>query len=216
MTVDELSLEVKVCSSADRPTNPFILLIAEDAMTSTTVPTRSTPIAEPSLVLVNTGDGRGKSTAAFGTVWRAVARGWAVAVVQFLKSGSWRVGEEETARSLGVDWWVIGDGFTWDSEHMSRTEAVARRAWRFAATVIATGDHDLVVLDELTLPINLGWVDVGDVVESVNSRPPQTNIIITGRDAPQDLIAIADTVTEMVKVKHAFDRGVIARRGLDF
>jgi cob(I)alamin adenosyltransferase len=169
-----------------------------------------------SLVLVNTGDGKGKSTAAFGTAVRAVARGWRVCVVQFLKSGDWSVGEEKVGRQIGMDWFALGDGFTWDSENISESEAMARSAWERAKEIITAGEYDLVILDEVTYPINWGWIDGADVVETIRSRPERVNLILTGRDAPAQLIEIADTVTEMVKVKHAYDRGVIARRGIDY
>lgn len=168
-----------------------------------------------SLVLVNTGDGKGKSTAAFGMMIRAVARGWEVCVVQFLKSGKWRVGEEKIARDIGVDWWTIGDGFTWNSKDMDETEARAREAWRTSKEKIASGDYHMVLLDEVTYPLNYGWIDTDEVVETIRSRPVHVNIVATGRDAPPELIAVADTVTEMVKVKHAFDRGVKVMRGID-
>lgn len=167
-------------------------------------------------MLVNTGEGKGKSTAAFGTAMRAVARGWRVGVIQFLKSGGWSVGEEEIGRRLGVDWWTLGDGFTWDSEDMEESEAIAKSAWETAKEVIAGGEHDLVVLDEVTYPMNWGWIDTAEVVAAIRSRPEGVNLILTGRDAPSELIDVADTVTEMVKVKHAFDRGVMARRGIDY
>jgi cob(I)alamin adenosyltransferase len=176
---------------------------------------RPAPARAESLVLVNTGDGKGKSTAAFGMMIRAVARGWSVCVIQFIKSGKWKVGEEEIGRRLGVDWWTIGDGFTWNSKDMDRTEAIAHEAWRTAKQKIASGDHHMVVLDELTYPVNYGWIAADDVERTVRDRPPHVNVVVTGRDAPPELIALADTVTEMRKVKHAFDRGVRARRGID-
>jgi cob(I)alamin adenosyltransferase len=170
----------------------------------------------PSLVIVNTGDGKGKSTAAFGTLLRAVARGWRVAVVQFLKSGEWHVGEEQVARDLGADWHAIGEGFTWDSKDLTEDEAVARAAWDHAAGTIRAGEHKLVVLDEITYPMNWGWIDTNEVVEVIRARPEHVNVIATGRDAPAALIEIADTVTEMRKVKHAFDNGIIAKKGIDY
>ena len=173
-------------------------------------------VRELSLVLVNTGDGKGKSTAAFGTAIRAVARGWKVGVVQFLKSGSWSVGEEKVGRQIGIDWWALGDGFTWDSENMDETEAIAREAWIQAKHLIESGEYELLILDEVTYPINWGWIAVEDVVATVESRPEVTSLILTGRDAPDEVIEVADTVTEMKKVKHAFDRGVMARRGIDY
>jgi cob(I)alamin adenosyltransferase len=169
-----------------------------------------------SLVLVHTGDGKGKSTAAFGVVMRAIARDWKVAVVQFLKSGDWHAGEEDIATRLGVDWWSIGEGFTWDSSDLSRDEAVAQAAWHHARSVIEAGEHRLVVLDEVTYPINWGWIDVADVVATFEARPPHVSVVVTGRDAPTELVAVADPVTEMRKVKHAYDRGIVAKKGIDY
>lgn len=170
----------------------------------------------PSLVIVNTGDGKGKSTAAFGVVMRAVARGWRVAVVQFLKSGEWHVGEEDTARRLGVDWSAIGEGFTWDSDDLSEDQAVAQDAWARAAALIRAGEHRLVVLDEITYPMNWGWIDTAEVVETIRTRPSPVSVIATGRDAPAALIDLADTVTEMRSVKHAYDKGIVAKKGIDY
>lgn len=184
-----------------------------------TPPTEKPPagtVRQPSLLLVNTGDGKGKSTAAFGTAMRAIARGWKVAVVQFLKSGEWSVGEEKMGRQIGIDWWALGDGFTWDSENMEESEAIAREAWRESAAKIASGDYDLVILDEITYPINWDWVELEEVIGALTGRPAKVNVILTGRDAPPELIEIADTVTEMRKVKHAYDKGVMARRGIDY
>jgi cob(I)alamin adenosyltransferase len=181
----------------------------------TSPPESRAPVRAGSLVLVNTGHGKGKSTAAFGTMIRAIARGWHVCVIQFIKSGKWRVGEEEIGRRLGVEWWTVGDGFTWNSKDMEETEARAREAWRTAKQKIASGQYEMVLLDEVTYPINYGWIDVKEVIDAIRDRPEHVNVIATGRDAPPDLIEVADTVTEMTKVKHAFDRGVRAKRGID-
>ena len=169
-----------------------------------------------SLVLVNTGDGKGKSTAAFGTMIRSVARGWPVAVVQFLKSGTWNTGEEKVARELGVEWFAIGEGFTWDSEDLSQDEAVAREAWRQAASLLASGTHRLVVLDEITYPMNWGWFDTDEVVAAIRDRSPRVNVICTGRDAPEALLDLADTATEMRALKHAYQSGIRAMKGIDY
>ena len=167
-------------------------------------------------MLLHTGDGKGKSTAAFGVLMRAVARGWPVAVVQFVKSGQWRTGEEQIARRLGAEWWSIGDGFTWDSNDLSEDEAVARAAWEHARALIGADHHRLVVLDEITYPVNWRWIDGDDVVATIRDRPPRVNVVLTGRDAPDTLVDLADTVTEMRKVKHAYDRGIIAKKGIDY
>ena len=188
-------------------------------MKSNDVPTKGPALAKSkaaSVVMVNTGDGKGKSTAAFGTAMRAVALGWKVIVIQFVKSGKWKVGEEKAATSLGVEWLTIGDGFTWDSKNMDRTEAIARHAWTVSKEKIQSGAYRLVVLDEITYPMNWGWIATSEVIDVIRNRPPAVNIIATGRDAPAELVEVADTVTEMRKVKHAFDRGVRAIRGIDF
>ena len=170
----------------------------------------------PSLLLVNTGDGKGKSTAAFGTALRSIARGWKVAVVQFLKSGEWNVGEEKVGRGLGVDWFAAGDGFTWDSTDLDESRAKAVAAWEFARGVIAAGEHQLVILDAATYAMTWGWIDTAEVVDALRNRPEHVTVIVTGRDAPAELIDVADTVTEMRKVKHAFDAGIAARKGIDY
>ena len=189
--------------------------MSEPGVPPTDAPPRGTTRA-PSLVIVNTGDGKGKSTAAFGTMLRAVARGWPVSVIQFLKSGDWAVGEEKVARQLGVDWFALGDGFTWDSSDMTESQAIAQEAWSFASGVIAAGHHRLVVLDEITYPMNWGWIDVDEVVAAIGDRPPDVNVVCTGRDAPAPLVDLAHTVTEMRNVKHAYDQGIMARRGIDY
>jgi cob(I)alamin adenosyltransferase len=169
-----------------------------------------------SLVLVNTGEGKGKSTAAFGVVMRALAREWRVCVIQFIKSEKWKVGEEKLGRQLGVEWLKGGDGFTWESPDLDKSEGRAAAAWQLAEAAIAGGDYQLIVLDEITYPMNWGWISSDAVIDAIRNRPAQVNIIATGRDAPQALIEVADTVTEMVKVRHAYDRGIKARRGIDF
>jgi cob(I)alamin adenosyltransferase len=110
----------------------------------------------------------------------------------------------------------MGDGFTWDSEDIDESEAIAREGWARARELIGSGEYDVVLLDEVTYPINWEWIDIAEVVGTITERPRRTSVILTGRDAPKPLVDIADTVTEMVKVKHAYDRGVMARRGIDY
>lgn len=169
-----------------------------------------------SLVVLNTGNGKGKSSSAFGMMVRGLAVDWKVAVCQFIKSGDWRVGEEKMGRKLGVEWHSFGDGFTWDSENLDHDRNIARNGWEQAAAVIAAGEHQLVILDELTYLCTWGWIDTNDVVAAISQRPEHVNIVITGRDAPQALIEIADTVTEMTEIKHAYAQGIRAKRGIDY
>ena len=170
----------------------------------------------PSLVVVNTGKGKGKTTAGIGIVVRGVARGWPVAVVQFLKSGSWRTGEEKVCRQLGVDWWAMGEGFTWDSADLTVDQAVAAEAWKHARGLIATGDHTLVMLDEITYPMNWGWIPTADVVAAITERPSHVNVVCTGRNAPAELIAVADTVSDVQVIKHAYQQRIRAKKGIDY
>ncbi len=170
----------------------------------------------PSLVVLNTGNGKGKSSSAFGMMVRGLAVDWNVAVCQFIKSGDWRVGEEKMGRKLGVEWHSFGDGFTWDSDNLDHDRNIAREGWEQAAAVISGGDHQLIILDELTYLCSWGWIDTAEVVDTIKQRPDHVNIVITGRDAPQDLIDIADTVTEMTEIKHAYAQGIRAKRGIDY
>jgi cob(I)alamin adenosyltransferase len=169
-----------------------------------------------SLVLVNTGDGKGKSTAAFGVAIRGLARSWRVCVIQFIKSDKWKVGEKRVISELGADWLTGGDGFSWESTDLGESGRRAVESWQIAKSAIEAGRYDLLVLDEITYPINWGWIELDEVIAAIHARPAHVNLVLTGRRAPAGLIDVADTVTEMVKVKHAFDRGIRARRGLDF
>lgn len=169
-----------------------------------------------SLILINTGDGKGKSSAAFGVMGRAWARGWRVCVVQFLKSGKWQSGEHKLATHLGIEWHSLGDGFTWESTDIDETAAKARHAWSVAREKIASGTYQLVILDEVTYAVNYGWIDVADVVATLTERPAKTNVILTGRNAPEELLALADTATEMRVIKHAYDQGIRAMKGIEY
>src|SRR2546430_15860361 len=151
------------------------------------VPLHAPPRASrkaPSVVIVNTGNGKGKSTAAFGTALRAVARGWKGCVIQFMKSDKWKVGEKEAATRLGVEGRAIGDGFTWDSRDLDRTEAIAREAWRVAQGKIQAGTYGLVVLDEITYPMNWGWISTEGGVAAVAARHVAGEGVAGGGGAP--------------------------------
>ncbi|HEX2577112.1 MAG TPA: cob(I)yrinic acid a,c-diamide adenosyltransferase [Aquihabitans sp.] len=172
--------------------------------------------AQDPLLLVNTGHGKGKSSAAFGVMGRGAMRGWRVGVVQFVKGGKWKTGERKLADQLGITWHTLGDGFTWESTDLDETAAKGRHAWEVAAGMLASGDYDLLILDEATYAMKYGWVPVADVVAGLQDRSRRTNVVLTGRDCPQEVIDIADTVTEMVKVKHAYERGIKARKGIEY
>ncbi len=182
-------------------------------------PVASYPVAmarAQSVVLVNTGHGKGKSSAAFGVMARGWARGWRVGVVQFVKSGKWQTGERKLADHLGIEWHTLGDGFTWESTDLDETAAKGRHAWQVAKDKLTSGDYDLLILDEITYAMSYGWVPVEDVVAALAARAPSTNVVLTGRNAPQELVDAADTVTEMRKVKHAYERGIRAKKGIEY
>ncbi|HSM64894.1 MAG TPA: cob(I)yrinic acid a,c-diamide adenosyltransferase [Ilumatobacteraceae bacterium] len=169
-----------------------------------------------SLVIVNTGNGKGKSSSAFGMMVRGVARGWNVAVVQFIKSGDWNTGEEKIGRQLGVDWFAFGEGFTWDSDDLTNDRAHAAEGWAKAVELMNAGEHQLVIFDELTYLASFNWLPIAEIVEPIRNRPRHVNVVVTGRDAAPELIELADTVTEMVEVKHAYQQGIRAMRGIDY
>jgi cob(I)alamin adenosyltransferase len=169
-----------------------------------------------SIVLVNTGHGKGKSSAAFGVMTRGWARGWRVGVVQFVKGGKWKTGERKLAEQLGIEWHTLGDGFTWESTDLERTAQLGRDAWKIAAEKLASGEYDLLILDELTYVMKYGWLPVDEIVTAIRDRAPKTSVVVTGRNAPDELVEVADTVTEMRKVKHAYDKGIGAMKGIEF
>jgi cob(I)alamin adenosyltransferase len=172
--------------------------------------------ASQGLLLVYTGHGKGKTTAALGLVFRALGRGFRVAVVQFIK-GKWKTGERVFAEGLpNLVFLVMGRGFTWDSDDLSRDRVAAEAAWREAATLIASGEHQVVILDELTYVLNYGFVPTSEVVATLRARPSHVHVVITGRNAPEALLEIADLVTEMRSLKHPFESGRKAELGIDF
>jgi cob(I)alamin adenosyltransferase len=168
------------------------------------------------LLVVYTGHGKGKTTAALGMVFRALGRGFRVAVVQFIK-GKWKTGERIFAETLpALEFHVMGLGFTWDSDDLAKDKAAARAAWEKAREAILSGERDLVVLDELTYTFHYDFLPLVEVLEVFRARPPHVHIVVTGRNAPEELVALADLVTEMAVVKHPHTAGIKAQIGVDY
>ena len=175
------------------------------------------------LLIVHTGPGKGKSTAAFGLALRAWNQGWPVGVFQFVKSAKWRVGEERALRLLGqtgeggaVSWHKMGEGWSWIQRQQDSQAEQAAEGWAQIKRDLAAQAYRLYVLDEFTYPMKWGWVDVEDVVAALEARPGNQHVVITGRDAPAELVARADLVTEMAKVKHPMDAGQKGQKGIEW
>ncbi|WP_218109889.1 cob(I)yrinic acid a,c-diamide adenosyltransferase [Oligoflexus tunisiensis] len=167
-------------------------------------------------ILVYTGQGKGKTTAALGLAFRALGRRQKVGVVQFIK-GKWMTGERQQAsRTEGLDFYVMGEGFTWESEDLTRDQKAAQKAWEKSCEMIQSGAYQVVILDEITYAIHYNWLALDEILQVLASRPEGTSVVLTGRHAPQGLMDVADCVTEMNKVKHPFDRGQKALVGVDF
>jgi cob(I)alamin adenosyltransferase len=179
---------------------------------------RTTPKPEGErrgLVIVHTGNGKGKSTAAFGLALRALGRGKTVQIYQFMKVPTARFGEHRLFEQLGVRIEGLGDGFSWKSRDLEHSAELARAGWARAAATLAAGAHFLVVLDEIMYPLRYGWIPLEPVLQALRERPPKVHVVLTGRNAPQELIDLADTVTEMSLIKHHFQAGVPAQRGIE-
>ena len=167
------------------------------------------------LVLVHTGEGKGKSTAAFGLALRAIGRGKTVKIYQFMKVPSARFGEHRLFERLGAPIEGLGDGFSWKSRDLEHSAELARAGWMRAEATVRAGEHFLVVLDEIMYPLRYGWVPLTQVLACLRERPPHVHVVLTGRNAPDELVELADTVTEMSLVKHHFQAGVPAQRGIE-
>jgi cob(I)alamin adenosyltransferase len=173
-------------------------------------------IIEKGLLIVHTGPGKGKSTAAFGLVLRALGHGWQVGVVQFVK-GAWDTGERRILERFdGVSWHTMGEGFTWETQDRARDVAAATRAWDKARELMADTSIRLIVLDELSIALRYDYLPLAEVIAALRERRPDLNIVVTGRNAKAELIEIADLVTEMALVKHHFAAGVRAQAGIEF
>ena len=172
---------------------------------------------EKGLLIVHTGAGKGKSTAAFGLLLRTVGRGRRAAVVQFIK-GAWSTGERTVLEGFGplVEWHTMGEGFTWDTQDRERDVAACRKAWEVTLGLLGRSDVSLVVLDELNIALRYDYLSLDEVLDAFARRPAMQHVVVTGRNARPALLEAADLVTEMVAVKHHFSAGVKAQEGIEF
>lgn len=179
-------------------------------------PKRRKPRDKPLLIVI-TGNGKGKSTAGFGMLLRSWNRDYRCGVMQFVKSGKWKVGEQRAAEALGdIDWMKMGDGWSWISKDLNESEALARAGWEQVKRFIAEERYEFLLLDEFTYPLKWGWVDVAEVVDVLTHRPGFQHIVVTGRDAPQALIEAADLVSEVTLVKHQMEQGIRGQQGIEW
>ncbi|EOG8332459.1 cob(I)yrinic acid a,c-diamide adenosyltransferase [Klebsiella michiganensis] len=167
------------------------------------------------ILIVFTGNGKGKSTAAFGTATRAVGHGKRVGAAQFIK-GQWDNGEYNTLHPLGVEFHIMGTGFTWETQNREADIEAASAVWQESKRMLADPSYDLVVLDEITYMLAYHYLDTQEVIAAIENRPPRQNVIVTGRGCHTRLLELADTVSELRPVKHAFDSGVQAQEGIDW
>ena len=179
-------------------------------------PKRRKPRDKPLLIVV-TGHGKGKSTSAFGMLLRSWARGYRCGVFQFVKSGKWKVGEAKAAQALGgIDWEKMGDGWTWISRDLEESADKARDGWAEVKRRIEAERYEFLLLDELTYAIKYGWIPEDEIVSALRERPGFQHVVVTGRDAPPGLIAAADLVSEVQKIKHPMDAGIRAQQGIEW
>ena len=179
--------------------------------------TRQASDAERGLVFVHTGNGKGKSSSAFGVIARALGWGHQVGVVQYIK-GKWETGEKNFFAKFpeSVDWYTMGDGFTWNTQDLKNDTLAAQAALKRAAEMLHSGQYDLVVLDEINIALRYDYLDVSEVIAALEQRDTRTSVILTGRDAKPELCEYADLVSDMVEIKHPFQSGIKAKQGLDF
>ena len=169
------------------------------------------------IIIVHTGMGKGKTTAAIGLLLRAFGQGLRVCMIQFIKADTGRWGEIKASEVLGFDWYSTGDGFTWQSKDIDESAARAKHGWQLAQEKISSGEYDLIVLDEFTYALHYNWLSVEDIITWLdNNKPKNLNLVFTGRYAPQDLIDYADLVTEMINIKHPYDIGREGQKGIEY
>ncbi|TOL17940.1 cob(I)yrinic acid a,c-diamide adenosyltransferase [Vibrio parahaemolyticus] len=170
---------------------------------------------EKGLLLIITGNGKGKSTSGFGTIARAVGHGLKCSVAQFIK-GTWDNGERNLLEKLGVEFQVMATGFTWETQNKTADTEAAQLVWKECKRMLQDDSIDVILFDELTYMVSYGYIDLDEVVEALNNRPKMQSVVITGRGAHRTLIEMADTVSEVRNVKHAFESGVKALKGVDW
>jgi len=169
------------------------------------------------LIVVNTGEGKGKSSSAFGMVFRAAAWGMRVCVIQFIK-GKWKTGEQKAAETFdNIEWHALGDGFTWDTKNPEQDIETSRKTWELCKQKLRSHEFDVLVFDEINYCCGYGWISGEEIAQLLREeRPEWMHVILTGRDAPKEVVEVAHTVTEMKKIKHAFDQGIRATQGIEF
>ncbi len=170
---------------------------------------------EKGLVLIITGNGKGKSTSGFGTITRAVGHGLKCAVAQFIK-GTWDNGERNVLDKLGVEFQVMATGFTWETQNKETDTAAAQQVWKECQRMLQDESLNVLLFDELTYMVNYGYIELQEVIDALKQRPPMQTVIITGRAAHRELVELADTVSEVKNVKHAFQAGIKAQKGIDW
>ena len=169
------------------------------------------------LVIVNTGDGKGKTTAALGVLMRSWGQDLRVVMLQFMKSKTGKWGEIRAAQRMGVEIIPLGQGFTWESANLAQDKALAQSCWQLCREKIESDQYDIVIMDEITYTFTYGWLDLSEVLTTLRNRNPQLHVILTGRDAPEELISFADMVTEMREIKHPYKtQGILAQKGIEF
>lgn len=171
---------------------------------------------ERGVFVVITGNGKGKSTSGFGTILRAVGHGLKTGVVQFIKGSKWECGEMNILKQFLVEHWVMGTGFTWETQSKETDIAAAKVAWEKTKAMLSDHSIDMVLLDEMTYMVKYGYIDLDEIIEALNNRPKMQHVIITGRACHRRLLELADTVSEVQPVKHAFKAGIKAQKGLDW
>jgi len=177
---------------------------------------RAKTAVKKGLVIVNTGKGKGKTTAAMGLLLRAWGQGLRVCMLQFIKARTANWGEEKAARKIGIEMIPLGDGFTWLSKNIENDKALARQGWELCRQKILSGNYDLVVLDEMTYVFKYGWLTWEEIQDTFDQRPAGMHVVVTGRYAPAELIEYADLVSEVVEIKHPYQAGIKAQKGIEF